>query len=176
MKTDFVIADEHGRELFKEYATKQDWYKYIKESKNEKARWDISYWSGSTMIIGEIKVRESYDSTSFVEWDYEAKKHTALVELKDQMQEKYPKKTIEIQYINIFKDEAIKIWTTTNIHNQQQPVWNKRPSTTYGKTEMVDKLNYKCSLENEALRSHLYEVISEPRIEDGEDENDNLPF
>jgi hypothetical protein len=173
MKTNFVIADEHGRELFKEYANNQNWYKYIKESKDEYAAWDISYWSGGTMIIGEIKVRESYNSNSFVEWDYEVKKHTALVELKDKMQLKYPKKIIEIQYINIFKDEAIKIWTTTNIANEQQPVWNKRPSTTYGKTEIIDKLNYKCSLENESLRSSLYNDLFPQQ---NNDDDDNLPF
>ena len=131
MKTNFVIADEHGRELFKHYCTNQKWCKVIKESKDEYAHWDISYWSGGTMIIGEIKVR-NYNSNSFVDWDYEQKKHIELTAMLNRMKQVHPNKKIEIQYINIYKDEAIRIWTTTDIHNQQQPITKILPATTFG--------------------------------------------
>jgi hypothetical protein len=173
MKTKFEIADANGRKLFKEYCNTQSWCKVIKESKNEYAHWDIAYTSGSTMIIGEIKVRE-YKSDAFCDWDYEEKKHNNLLVIYDQMKEKHPNKKVEIQYINIFKNEAVKIWTTTNIANQQQPIVKYRPQTTMGNDNQVTKGIYKCNLENEANRGTLTPLVYPTRPQTNED--DILPF
>lgn len=176
-KSKFVIADENGRELFKEYASSKSWYKYNKESKDEYACWDISYYSGSTLIIGEIKVRESYDSKAFIEWDYEEKKHKQLVKMRNKMLEKYPTKQIEIQYINIFKDENVKIWTTTDIEERQVPRIVLRPQTTYGKQEMVNKSVYGLGLAYESNRGNLTPIIYNTKNNDEEEEEEvDLPF
>jgi hypothetical protein len=175
MKTEFVIADEYGRELFKSYCTQQkQWCKVIKESKDEHSPWDISYFSGSTIIIGEIKVR-NYKSNAFSDWDYEEKKHIGLKEVYKKMVKKYPNKKIEIQYINIFEDQAVRIWTTTNIETLQKPETKLRPSTTVGQTFQKTKSIYNCNLDHESNRGLLYDIFENTRFND-EDEDDGLPF
>lgn len=173
MKTEFVIADQHGRELFKHYCNNQKWCKVIKESKDEYAHWDISYTSGSTLIIGEIKVR-NYNSDAFNDWDYEQKKHIELTAMLNKMKQAHPTKKIEIQYINIYKDEAIRIWTTTNIHNQQQPTTKILPATTLGQPMKVSKAIYKCNLDIESDRGLLNSLVFNVRQHN--DKDDILPF
>ena len=173
MKTEFEIADSNGRDLFKHYCKQQNWCKVVKESRNEYAHWDIAYTSGSTLVIGEIKVR-NYDSNSFSDWDYEVKKHNNLLLILDEMKLKHPKKKIEIQYINIFQDEGVKIWTTTNISNEQEPVLTYRPKTTLGDTTVITKALYKCNYKNESDRGLLNDIFDGLRHDN--DEDVILPF
>lgn len=173
MKTEFEIADSNGRELFKHYCKQQNWCKVVRESRNEFAHWDIAYTSGSTLVIGEIKVR-NYNSNSFSDWDYEVNKHNNLLIILDEMKLKHPNKKIEIQYINIFQDEGVKIWTTTNIANEQQPVLKYRPKTTLGDATEITKALYKCTDKNESDRGLLNDIFVNLRYDN--DEDDILPF
>lgn len=111
-KTNYQNDDQLGREIFKSYCKQQKWCKVNKESKNDYAPWDISYYSGTTQIIGEIKVRE-YSSDSFPTWILELDKLQALREL----QAKQP--STKITYINHFPDNITLIWDLTNLDETQ---------------------------------------------------------
>lgn len=171
----FTTADQEGRDLFKHYCGKSEWCKVIKESKNDKAPWDIAYMSGSTLIIGEIKVRTKYTSTTFANWDYEVKKHNSLKEILNQMRIKHPNKRIEIQYINFFNDDAVRIWTTTQIDQMQQPISVIRPKTTMGVQKEIIKQIYNCNLSLEADRGTVIEDIFEG-MQDNREDPEDLPF
>lgn len=167
-------ADNDGRDLFKDYCAKQDWCKVIKVA-SPTDTWDIAYYSGGTKIIGEIKVR-NYDSDAFLDWDYEYKKHHNLLQVYDKVKEKESnkKKQVEIQYINFFKNDSIKIWTTTNLHTTQEPVVNQRNKAFVEDKGDISKLMYKCNLQYEAHRDGN---ISKPKwIDTRTDNNDDLPF
>ena len=64
---DFVNADDKGRQIFKEYRNNQPWCKFIKESKDKYAHWDVAYTNRNTSVIGEIKVR-NYDCGDYESW------------------------------------------------------------------------------------------------------------
>ncbi len=172
MKTEFVIADQNGRDLFKHYCSTQSWCKVTKEATDDYSAWDIAYTSGSTMIIGEIKTRK-YDSSDFADWDYEEKKHLALIEVLKKIKVKYPNKKIEIQYINIFKNEAVKIWTTTNIAAEQEPISVYRPQTTFGNQNEISKRIFKCYSTKEANKGTLTPMVIE---QENNEDNYDLPF
>jgi hypothetical protein len=169
-------ADENGRELFKTFCNTQSWCKVISESKDDYAPWDISYYSGSTKIIGEIKIR-NYDSKAFLDWDYEQKKHNSLLSVYEKVKANpaNKKKQIEIQYINFFTDDAIKIWTTTNTHNEQQPVVKNRQRSDVEDKGNTDKWIYNCNLSNEAHRGSIIPQKIAYIVED-DNEDDGLPF
>ena len=86
---------------------------------------------------------------------------------------KYPNKKVEIQYINIFKNEAVKIWTTTNIAAEQEPISVYRPQTTFGNQTEISKRIYKCYSTKEANKGMLTPMVFEKY--DNED-NYELPF
>jgi hypothetical protein len=174
MTNKFTTADQQGRDMFKHYCGKSEWCKVIKESKDDFAAWDVSYMSGTTMIIGEIKVR-GYESTTFSNWDYEVKKHQALKGILEQMKLKYPKKRIEIQYINFFEDDAVRIWTTTQIDEVQAPITVYRPSTTMGQQTQVSKQVYHCNMKVEADRGTVIEDIFAD-MKDNREDPEHLPF
>ncbi|MBC5836802.1 hypothetical protein [Flavobacterium muglaense] len=169
-------ADNNGRELFKTFCSTQSWCKVIAESKDDFAHWDISYYSGGTKIIGEIKVR-NYDSKAFLDWDYEEKKHNNLLTVYHQVKAKptNKNKNIEIQYINFFNDDAIKIWTTTNTHNEQQPIIKNLQVSDVEDKGNMNKGIYKCNLSNEAFRGSITPIQFNEPVED-DNEDDGLPF
>jgi hypothetical protein len=169
-------ADENGRELFKQFCNTQSWCKIIAESKDDYAPWDIAYYSGGTKIIGEIKVR-NYESNAFLDWDYEAKKHNSLITVYEKVKAKPENKNkqVEIQYINIFKNDGIKIWTTTNTHNEQQPIIKKRQVSDVENKGDTEKGIYKCNLSNEAFRGSRTPIQYGQIVED-DNEDDGLPF
>lgn len=170
----YEAADIRGRELFKEFCKTQSWCKMIKEAPLDKV-WDVSYYSGSTKVIGEIKVRD-YKSKAFLDWDYEYTKHHNLLGVFEETKamERNKNKKIEIQYINFFSDDAIKIWTTTNLHNHQQPTLeNRNKSKVENKGDKM-KWIYGCNLDFEAFRGSTKYIEPEPNDDDSD--YDNLPF
>lgn len=146
-------ADEDGRKIFREYCATESWCKVIRESKDEYAHWDVSFYSGSTKIIGEIKKRD-YDSNDFSFWDYEKDKHDNLLKVYKKCNEV---DDVEIQYINIYNNDVIRIWTTTNTHNEQVPVEKMRNKSKMENKGDVPKLiyNLKIGRQNEAHRGIL---------------------
>lgn len=177
MNTDLNVyeaADNIGRELFKEFCSTQSWCKMIAESKPDDV-WDVAYFSGSTRVIGEIKVRD-YNSKAFLDWEYEEKKHNSLLRIynRTKAKKRNKDKKIEIQYINFFNDDAIKIWTTTNTHNEQVPVLKNRQVSDVEDKGNTDKGIYKCNLSNEAFRGSIKYIETEPNDDDSD--YDNLPF
>ena len=168
----YEAADIKGRELFKEFCNTQSWCKMITVAPLDKV-WDVAYYSGGTKVIGEIKVRD-YNSKAFIDWDYEHKKHHNLLDIYNQTKSKKrnQNKKIEIQYINFFTDDAIKIWTTTNLHNEQQPKLKNRNISKVQDRGNKDKLIYGCDLKIEAFRGSIIPFL----YEENNDYQDNLPF
>ena len=100
-------ADDKGRDIFIDYCKRQNWCTFKKASKDDYAHWDVSYLSGDTMVIGEIKVRE-YESTDYNGWFLEVFKYNELKHLQSKMKEK--NKDVQIHYINIYTNQEIIIW------------------------------------------------------------------
>lgn len=146
----FRQADEDGRKIFKTYCETQPWCKFHRESKDDYAHWDVSYFSGSTKIIGEIKKR-NYDSTTYCNWDYEQQKHDNLLEVYHKVNDE----DSQIQYINIYADDVIRIWTTTDTHIEQQPITKNRNKTFLGYNEKVPKAIYNCKIGTEAHKGKI---------------------
>lgn len=149
----FRKADEDGRRIFKAYCDTQSWCKFHRESKDDYAHWDVSYFSGSTKIIGEIKKR-NYNANDYCNWDYEQLKHDNLLEVYRKIDNE-DDVNIDIQYINIYDDDVIRIWTTTNTHIEQQPTIANRNKTNLGNKQKVPKLIYNCKIGTEAHKGKI---------------------
>lgn len=104
----FQNDDEKGRKIFKEFCQQQIWCKVHKTSKDKFAKWDLSFFSGRTQMIGEIKVRD-YNSRDFDNWYLEADKLDALRKLNEVIPNS------RITYINHFKDNITYIWDLTEL-------------------------------------------------------------
>jgi hypothetical protein len=134
----FTSKDEEGRILFQQYCSTTSWCKYNKSAKDEFSPWDVSYTSGSTQVIGEIKMRE-YASDAFDGWFLEEKKLKELSVIRkaviDKQKDSLP--TPVIHYINMFTDGQIMIWDITNLEGTVEQI--KLNKTTMGDTFKVDK-------------------------------------
>jgi hypothetical protein len=109
--------DEKGRDIFKTFCSNQQWCTFKKNSKDDYAKWDNAYLSGDTKMVGEIKYRTEYNSTSFGDWILEVDKLESLQKLQRKMQAKGVKTTIT--YINHFKDGKTLIWDLTDLDISQ---------------------------------------------------------
>lgn len=113
----FSKQDEIGREKFISICKREKWCKFNKKSPNEYDVWDVSYMSGGTRIIGEIKDRD-ISSQQYDELFLEFEKFNNLKLLRDKLIEKdITNEKIRIQYINFFNDGITIIWDITNIDN-----------------------------------------------------------
>lgn len=63
--------------------------------------------------------------------------------------------SIDIQYINLYPDDVIRIWTTTNTHLEQQAVIKNRNKTNLGYNEKVPKFIYNCKIGKEAHKGKI---------------------
>lgn len=169
----FTSKDEEGRVKFQQYCSTTTWCKYNKASKDEYAAWDVSYTSGATQVIGEIKLRD-YASDAFDGWFMEEKKLKALHAVREAVKSKYKHSTTtpSIHYINIFTDDKIIIWDVTNLdavvetHNLQQ--------TTMGNQQEVSKAIITLPTATAVIR----ESLTPPPIgnPNANPEDDGLPF
>ena len=141
--TNFELDDQKGRDIFKSFCAAQPWCTINREAKKKYSSWDVSYYSGDTKIIGEIKVRY-YNHDSFDTWIMETKKLEALQSIKT--------KDTLINYINIFNDDKILIWDISNInqpssieeHQQNDYTQNTvNKSITYLSTSQSTIYNFK---------------------------------
>jgi hypothetical protein len=172
--SEFKTKDEEGREIFKEYCANQSWCKFIKESKDEYATWDVSYMSGSTHIIGEIKMR-NFESKAFDTWFLERKKLDALHVVREAViTKKKDVKAPSIQYINLFNDEVIRIWDITNLEMESKVI--DLQATTFGDQSIKQKDTIGLPIETAVLKDGLYlhRLFKDVEIDDEDD--DMLPF
>jgi hypothetical protein len=136
----FEIKDEQAKEEFKEWCGYQSWCRFNKKSKVGFATWDVSYYSGNSKteiaIVGEIKVREGYESNTFDSWYLEEKKYKSLQQIKEKV-----KGDLKIHYINIYPDSMIRIWDITEINNKMT-VQRNLNKTKYGNTDEINKEVY----------------------------------
>ena len=177
--SEFQIADQLGRDLFTNYCHNQiPGCRVTKYSKDDYDVWDVAYTIGTSKYIGEIKVREEYESDVFSNWYLEKKKSDSLNEIKKQVDTKQGKPT-KIHYINIFpkSQNDFRIYDITNVQDEQKPMTVKLPYTTKGLDLMVDKEVYYCNANNETditLKPRLDKLI--PIVKQDEYEDDRLPF
>lgn len=177
---EFQIADQLGRDLFTAYCHNViPGCKVTKYSKDDYAVWDVAYTIGTSKYIGEIKVREEYESDAFSNWYLEKKKSDNLNQIKKRIENKQIKQT-KIHYINIFpkSNDEIRIYNITNIQNEQTSTIVKLPYTTKGLDIMVDKDVYYCNAHNETditLKPRLNKLNLKV-ISSDEDEEEELPF
>lgn len=109
----YAKKDEKGRNIFKTFCSNHKWCIFKKNSKNDYSKWDNAYLSGDTKMIGEIKYRTQYNSSSFQDWMLEVDKLQSLQKLQRKMQSKGVK--TKITYINHFKDGKTLIWDLTDL-------------------------------------------------------------
>jgi len=110
---EYQLKDEEGRDIFKLFCKQQKWCKHNKDSKNPYAKWDLSYTSGSTQMIGEIKYRKNYSGSDFSDWILEVDKLKALQVLHQEMLSKGIES--RVTYINHFNNNYTLIWDVTDI-------------------------------------------------------------
>jgi hypothetical protein len=108
----YVKDDEKGRIIFDAFCKQETWCKVNKYAKNDCAHWDISFYSGKTANIGEIKLRK-YKSDDYGTWYLQVDKYDELVQLQSKLKAKG--KDTKITYINIFQDNITVIWVLDNI-------------------------------------------------------------
>lgn len=111
-KTKFQEMDDNGRLKFQGYCIGQPWCKFSRKSRDEYAHWDVSYYSGDTTIIGEIKDRQE-NSDTYGTWIMEINKLRALFNVRDKMKNRGIE--TRIHYINIFTDNELAIWDVTDL-------------------------------------------------------------
>lgn len=132
--------DDYGRLIFKGFCIGQNWCKPHKMSKDIKSSWDVSYYSGQTRIMGEIKVRNKGIDT-WDTWILEINKLKKLFEIRDKLIKKNPKQPEpRIHYINIFNDNQIAIWDITSIDiNTIEVVNTLMPKEFVGSRDKINK-------------------------------------
>ncbi len=136
-KTKFQEMDDTGRLKFQGYCIGQPWCKFARKSRDEDAHWDVSYYSGDTTIIGEIKDRKE-DSDRYNDWMLEIKKLRELIEIRDKMTRRGI--TTRLHYINIFEDNEIAIWDITDLDiNKLEIRIEEHNKTTAGDQTKTDK-------------------------------------
>ena len=172
--TKFQQKDNEGRLIFQQYCNNNtSWCKYNKSAKDEFSSWDVSYTSGGTQVIGEIKMR-NFASNTFNGWFLEDKKLKDLKVVRDEVINKQNDSTSTstptIQYINIFNDGNIIIWDITNIDSVTTTMSLKR--TTMGNQFDIDKAIITLPT-SDAMLCELYERIP---IGNLNDDDDGLPF
>lgn len=101
-------AETKGRNNFSTVCQQEKWCKVNKFATKQDARWDVSFLSGTTQVIGEVKQRR-YNSDTFNEWYFEQGKWEALNQLAKDNEARTGKKT-KIAYINAYNDNILSIW------------------------------------------------------------------
>lgn len=175
-ENEYQIKDEKGRGIFKEMCHQQQWCKHIKDSVDPFAHWDLSYTSGSTKMIGEIKYR-NYDSTTFPDWMLEVEKLVYLKDLQALMLSKGKQTTIT--YINHFRDEKTFIWNLDGLNLNDYEIkkeWHQK--NDFDETKVLKDVIYiKASL---AMFGNPYTNIFDKTPEEqaliDESQDIDLPF
>jgi len=109
---EYERKDKKGRDIFKQFCHEQEWCKHHRDSKDKHAHWDLSYFSGNTAMIGEIKYR-NYPSTAFDAWLLELDKLKYLQTMHQFM--KLNGKQTKITYIHHLNDGKTLIWDITEL-------------------------------------------------------------
>lgn len=162
--------DNVGREIFKTFCKRKQWCKHHKDATEQYSHWDTSYYSGTTMVIGEVKER-TYESSAFSDWYMETFKYNELMKIKDKYQAKGM--DVRIHYINLFSDNQVIIWDITNMSLNQ--VRRTLGATTLEDKGTRDKMMYQLW----KAESAVWEPIkpeSLPEEPYDEDYDDGLPF
>ncbi len=100
--------DDKGRLKFQGFCIAQPWCTFNRKSKDEMAHWDVSYFSGTTRIIGEIKDRRC-TSNAYETLLLQVNKLQELQKLQKAQPDS------RIHYINFFTDNEIEIIDITDI-------------------------------------------------------------
>ncbi len=102
--------EDQGRNFFNDWVNTHPEMNITinKWSENNYTHWDVSFYSGETKVIGEIKKRD-YNHNSFNEWVLEVKKLKYLQELGT-------KHNCIFMYINITKDNQMMIWNLSDLN------------------------------------------------------------
>lgn len=130
----FKSKDEQGKDIFFQYCNKRQWCRFNKKSIAEYTEWDVSYYSGETKVIGEIKLRDN-NMNDYPDWILEWNKLSKL-KIKQEAHE-----GSVIQYINIFNDGNILIWDITDLDlNDERFKMKYLRRTTMSKSGGKDKL------------------------------------
>ena len=143
--------DNKGRLVFESFCNQETWCKVNKFAKNNYSKWDVSYFSGSTAMLGEIKKRK-YESTSYGEWYLQVDKYTVLSNM--QVKLKQEGKEVKITYINHFTDNITQIWVLDGIDLSKL----ERKTLLLQTNDYDDKLEYKEVYCLPHMKAHKFET------------------
>ena len=125
--------EERGRLLFKGWTMGRDDVIFNRCSTNEMSHWDVSYYSGGTAIVGEIKLRQC-TSTKYDTLILQVNKLKELQAIQDNIPHS------RIHYINIFNDGEMIIFDLTDLDPLTVDVLSVQlPKTTSGSKELTNK-------------------------------------
>lgn len=101
-------AEMKGRNNFSTVCQQEKWCRVNRFATKRGSKWDVSFMSGTTQVIGEVKQRR-YDSDTFNDWYFQADKWEALNKLAKANTVKTGKET-KIAYINAYNNNIMNIW------------------------------------------------------------------
>lgn len=173
MSTQYQKDDEKGRNIFISYCNQQPWCKVHRTATNPTAKWDVSYFSGSTKMIGEIKKRDK-NSDTFDSWYLQEDKWQALIDLKGTSDAR-------ITYINHFNDGETMIWDLTDMQMEKTESSIKSLQKNDYTDEKIPKKVYHLFPIDAVIKPKSNEAIKlekmlDEMIKNNEQEEDNLPF
>lgn len=111
--TEYEQEDQRGRDRFLSWASLNDEVTMNKIATDPLSIWDISYYSGGTAIIGEIKNRRC-KSTTYDSSMLELNKLRDLQEVRDKVLAKEGVDNVIIHYICLYEDNKIMVWDITD--------------------------------------------------------------
>jgi len=172
---EYQVKDEKGRDIFKKFCNQQQWCKHHKDSADEYASWDLSYYSGKTQMIGEIKYRTKYDGSAFEDWLLEIDKLVALKKIHKEVVAKGLNPLIT--YINHFNNNYTLIWDITDLQLKDYKIFKKLlPRNDFDDTlvwkDVIYLPRHQAAFKGETDKE--FSIFK--RDEDNYNDNDNLPF
>jgi hypothetical protein len=171
MTTQYEKDDEKGRNIFINYCEQQPWCKINKLAKNKFAKWDVSYFSGNTQMIGEIKKRK-YTSDAFSDWYIQEDKWDALIQIKGDSDAK-------ITYINHFTDDSTMIWDLTDMDKEKLESGLRLLQENDYSDKLVWKKVYLLPSRDAVIKNKeaiILEQLLDANIINNNEEEDILPF
>ncbi len=136
IKTNYQQMDDIGRAKFEGYCMATKWCKFSRKSKDEFAHWDVSYYSGDTVVIGEIKDRKC-NSDDYSTWILQEDKLNELKKIKQKVILRNPTANVKVHYINFFEDNEMFVWDITDM--ALKSVETALPKTYCGDTSLKNK-------------------------------------
>lgn len=133
MSNNFKNAEEVSKQTFLDFVVSQDELRLKRFTEGDYDPYDVVYYTGSTLTIGEIKKR-NYNHNTYNDWFMQEDKLIKMLEIKNSS-----KYDVKVTYINHFKDGVTLIWDLTSIDLKNLKTFKKQLPINSFTTETILK-------------------------------------